>query len=277
MIHVEFLTPSVATVSTRILPARDAAADVHRIRDAGPVGPHGRPRLRGPDSLPSRESPGPQAGASQASGQKRHLLLPVGRALPHRLLRSQAPAGQGSGRADAVQDRTDHVQPGRRHLPQSLEVQALRKQRHPGQRPLSPYRQRGRRVDGGPLHDRQVHVPRPGQLLFSLGDALCRVPQHGRVDQLRPGQREPEPARIRGVGQRRDSVGGHQHLRQRISLGRPSRFVHLSPTQRTSRQHSSPGIGLPPAPADRLHQRLGPGISGFRRRTLAGGSRHSQL
>ncbi len=220
----------LAAIPARILPAGDAAADIHRIRDAGALGPHGRPRIRGPGTLPSRESLVPPAGTSPAAGQERHLLLSVGRPVAHRFLRPQAPPGQGSGRAHAVQDRTDHVQPGRQHLPQSVEVQTLRKQWNPRQRSLSPHRQRRRRVDGDPLHDCQVHVPRPGQLLFSLWDALRRVSQHGRLDQLRAGQREPEPARIRGVGQRRDPAGGRHHIRQRIPVGRPSRLVHLSRT-----------------------------------------------
>ena len=48
-----------------------------------------------------------------------------------------------------------------------------------------------------PLHGREVERPRPGDVHAGHRLRAARLPEHGRVGQLRPGQPERQPARVR--------------------------------------------------------------------------------
>ena len=118
--------------------------------------------------------------------------------------------------AAAVAEPAHRTQDRRRHA-LAVRVPALRQERHRGQRAVRPH---------GRLHRRHLRHPldarrRAQSRAVADADELRRRPaaaaQHGRLGDLRPGQREPEPARLHRHVSRRLS-----HRRRRRTGARPS-------------------------------------------------------
>ncbi len=138
--------------------------------------------------------------ALHPEGQAGDLPPDGGRPVAPRPARPQAgdrPERGPAARRRRPPDRARHRRPAA--LP--LRVPELREQRDRGQRAIAaPSRVRGRplRPPGCPRLEPQ---PRPGHQLHDLGPDRPDPPESRRLGLVRPGDREPKPARLRLAGQ----------------------------------------------------------------------------
>ena len=85
---------------------------------------------------------------------------------------------------------------------------------------LFPDRAARRRHGGHPLDVHGHPGARGGDGLHEHRLAAHRQAEHGRVGRVRPGHREPEPARVHLAAQRRASPGRRGQLRRGVPAGR---------------------------------------------------------
>ena len=112
----------------------------------------------------------------------------------------------------------------------------LRRERHPGQRPVSARRPVRRRPGDHPLDGLELLRAHQRQLLPAHRQRPAGPAQPWGVGHLRPGERVPGPARLRGLERRPDPAGRHRLLQQRL-LARVVSGVDLQAGGRAGRQH----------------------------------------
>ncbi len=119
-----------------------------------------------------------------------------------------------------------HRAQDRRRLPVAVQVPEIRTKRHRSQRNLPARRRVHRRHRGHPLDARRRAQPRA----VAAPDELRRGPadpaEHGVVGDVRPGQREPEPARLHRHVPRRLPDPGDAELAGRLPARRLPGHLH---------------------------------------------------
>ena len=197
-------------------------------RRAGRVGP--RP------SLGRLKSAGAQAPALSGEGHERHLPVHGRRAVADGHVRPQASSRPRARPADQGQDAPDAVQQRRQRARLPLEISQLRRERHPGQRLVSPCRPVRGRPGDHPVDGLELLRAHHRQLLHAHRQRLAGPAEPRCLGQLRPGKRVPGPARLRGLERRFDPAGRYRLLQQRLLAGVVS-GVDLQAGGRASRQH----------------------------------------
>ena len=204
-----------------------------------------------PPTRPStRPIPSPPARRTSAAGQAGHLPVHARRAVAGRHLRLQAaaPARRRQAAARSPKPRVEFAR----------DRQAARAR--PGssgstaragiwvQRPVPARRDARRRPVHHQLDARDERAPRRALLQLHTGERHVRPAEHGLVDHLRPGDREPEPARVRhhlpDARPRRRAATG-----RRPSCRRPTRARRsATPASRRpgARSATSPTPATPP-------------------------------
>ena len=166
----------------------DAAAHVRRLRPA-------RPR-----SLLAREPPATLAAQSlhpRAARQARHLPVHERRPVARRYVRPEARARQ-STKASSPTGELYKKSKGTGFMPSPLEVQQARPERHRGERDrCRNSRSVHRRLLRHPLDAHRRAESRAGSAPDAHRQRPADPPVAGLVAPLRPGHREPEPARLR--------------------------------------------------------------------------------
>ena len=191
------------------------------------------------DGAQVRQPARPEAAAAAGQGQERHLPVHVRRPQPRRYLRLQAQALRPRRPDHPGQDlrprRQEERGPRRRA---EVEVQAVRPVRQVGQRPLPPPRHLRRRHRLPPLDDGRLADPRLGHVADEHGQDPVRQPVPRLVGQLRPGQRQREPARLR-----RDARPDRRPDQRRQELVERLHAGHL-PGHRSSARPATPILDL---------------------------------
>ena len=95
-----------------------------------------------------------------------------------------------------------------------MEVSSLRQERHPGERTVSARGFRHRRAGGHPLDDERIPRAHQRQLFSPHRLGPAGAAEHGRMDDLRPGQRQRRTARLHGDQWRTDPTGRPRQLHQ---------------------------------------------------------------
>ena len=204
----------------------------------------------------SRASARAAAAALRAEGEARadHLLLR--RVQPPRHVRLQAGADQARRPADARRREARHV-PGRERQPRRSRCGRSSRAGSRGKMIsdlLPAPRRAGRRHVLHPLDDREEQHARPGREPDEHRLHARRLPEHGRVGELRAGQREPRTCRrssrspTRAACRRSGRTTG-----QRLPARPSSRARRSTPTSRSA---TSPGRRSDRARRRRGHARL---------------------
>ena len=223
-----------------------------------------------------------QSAALSAQGQAGDLALPVGRADAPGNLRPQAAIGQTPRPADA---RFVHQGPADRPasrgeaelLRAAVRLQAVRQVGAGDLRTVSPSRLDRRRDVHHPLDEDRGHQPRPGPHLHEHRLDDLRPAGGGLLDALRPGQREPGPARLRRADldrpRRADAADLVADVAQRLpSQPLPGREVPVAGRRRLLPQQPAGRHAAAAARDDRHDRRHQPAAAGGGRRP---GNRHA--
>ena len=197
------------------------------------LAPRRRPALGRPGHRPAQPAR-PAAAAVSRQGETHHPHLRQRRAVARRYLRPQAGAAEVR-RQDAAPAQPRHRTQDRGRLPVAVQVPAVRRERHRGQRAVPARRRAHRRHRRHPLDARRRAQPRA----VAAADELRRGPAHPPVDgllaDLRPGHREPEPARLHRHVPRRLPDPGVAELAGRLPARRLPGHLHRHPAHRTSK------------------------------------------
>ncbi len=192
-----------------------------------------------PSSQLARGSPAlsplaPKEAALSRQGQARHPPVHERRPVARRYLRSQAVAGRST---PASRCRARTCAPNARPAPRFRRRSSseARPERHRGQRAVPARRPSMRRHLRHPLDARR----RAESRAVADADELRRGPadpaEHGLVGDLRPRQREPEPARLHRHVSRRLSDPGNAELAVGVPARRLPGHLHRHAATPTSR------------------------------------------
>ena len=226
------------------------------------------------------EPPGRQAAPLRRTGQGRHLPVHVRRPQPGRHLRLQA-GPLPAGRQD---DRDQHEGPRRLEEPgpgggPEVAVQAVRRVRQVGVRPVPEPRRLRRRHRLHPLDDRGCPASRLRHAADEQRPHPLRQPRSRLLGELRPGHREREPARLRRharpdrrADQRRQELVERLHAGQLPGHGDPVER-HADPGARPAARHVAPGA----APFARSPARVQRGARRAASREQRAGGPHREL
>ena len=178
--------------------------------DAGPARPaHAHADGRQPARAEEAALPG--------QGEARHPPLHQRRAVARRYVRPQAGCStKYAGKPLPMHEPADRAQ-DRRRVPLAVQVPEVRPERHRGQRAVRAHRRAHRRHLRHPLDARRRAEPRAVAAADELRRAAADPAEHGLVGHLRPGHREPEPARLRRHVPRRLPDPGDAELAVRRS------------------------------------------------------------
>ena len=175
-----------------------------------------------------------QAAAVPRQGQARHPPLPERRAVAGRHVRPQArrststPASRCRWRTSRTERKTGAALPSpfkfKKYGKSGIEVSELFPHVAEHADDLCVIRSMHADV---PNHE-------PSLLLMNCGEARLDPPEHGLVGHLRPGQREPEPARLRRHVPRRVPDPGIAELAGRLPARRLPGHVHRHRSTRSS-------------------------------------------
>ena len=186
------------------------------------------------------EPAGAQAAAFRGEGPERDLPVHGRRAVADGHVRPQAASRPRARAADQGQDPPDAVQQCRQRARLPLEIPPLRRERHPGQRPVSARRPVRGRPGDRPVDGLELLRAHQRQLLHAHRQRPARPAEPWGVGQLRAGQRVPGPARLRGPERRPDPAGRHRLLQQRL-LARVVSGVDLQAGGRARGEHHADG------------------------------------
>ena len=235
----------------RVCPGRQAALPLVAPRDAAPRRPTASACWRCRACWPKTAAAGPRRGrvartAFRAAGEERHLLLHGRRRVARRFVRPQAEARRARRQAvHRIEEPDGERQPAVAEEP--LEVPASTGKSGMPVSELFPHIADVRRRPGGDPLDEGRPAAALDRRAVPAHRAQQRRPAQPRlVGQLRPGKREPEPARLRRAELRRRAVRRAGELLQRLPAGQPPGHAACRPTARRS-------TTSPPADDDRAH------------------------
>ncbi len=226
------------------------------------------------------QSAGAAAAAFPRAGEAGDLPVHERRAVARRHLRPQAGAGEVRRPGPAGLDHDGPPQ-GRQDDALAVRRAAARRERHRGVRPLPARRRLHRRHLRAPLAVHGQPESRAVAADDELGQHAADPAEPGLVADLRPGHREPEPARLRGAlpGQagRRPAVveqqlparhlPGHAHPQQRHRPGPDHPRRHQPPPAPRGAARAG---GPDPVAQPRAHGRARPRRGARGPRGLAG-------
>ena len=210
-----------------------------RLRRAGPGRALGDRAFGGTGATDLTANPLGAAGrrTSRRKAEERHLPVHGRRAVAGRHVRPQAaarprarPADQDEGRADAVQQRRQRAQVARG----SSASTARAASRSATCSRTSPAASTTWRSSARWSSNFSEHTN--ANYFLHTGTGLQGRPEHGRVGHLRPGQRVPEPARLRRPQRRPDPARRARLLQQRLPAGRVSGLALQAPATQPGRQ-----------------------------------------
>ena len=227
-----------------------------------------RAGIGGGEPEPARAAP----AALPGEGEERHLPVHGRRAVAGGHVRPQAPARPRARPADQGEDPADAVQQRRQRAEMPLEVPPVRRERHPGQRPV-PARRRSASTtwrSSARWSRTSPSTPTP-TTSCTPGSGLQGRPSQGAWVTYGLGSECREPARLRRAQRRPDPARRPRLLQQRVlagvvsGLGVQGRRRRPSPTSRRPRRRPAP------APQARAAAQARPG------RPRAGSGDHDSL
>ena len=229
-------------------------------------------------SLVGLEPAGARPPHFPGQGHERHLPVHGRRPVAGGHVRPQAAPRPRAWPADQGQDAADAVQQRRQRAALPLEVPAVRRERHPGQRPVSRTSAGASTTWRSSARWSRTSPSTPTPTTSCTPAAACRAGRAWGLGHLRPGQRVPGPARLRRPERRPDPARRPRLLQQRLPAGGLS-GVGLQAGGRAGRRTSRPTEPTPdaPAPQARPAAHARPGRARAHGPPRRAGSGHRQL